>query len=115
MTPYQFFLRNAGFSYDPKTETADDGRRRHARDLANAERRGARAELSFGWSIDPDNDSSEWCDEPPAYEQWACVCRDANGIAVASLGGIDFGRDGLPYSDPYRRVVEAELAQEALT
>lgn len=115
MTPYQFFLRHAGFSYDPKTETADAGRRRNARDLANAERRASAAGMSFGWSIDPDIDSSEWCDDPPAYDQWVCVCRDAVGDSVASLGGIDFGRDGSPYSDPYRRVVEAELAREALS
>ncbi len=114
MTPYQFFLRHAGFSYDPKTETADAGRRRCARDLANAEKRGY-AGVSFAWLIDPDTDSSEWCDEPPAYDQWVCVCRDPNGNVLASLGGIDFGRDGSPYSDPYRRVVEAELAQEALS
>lgn len=115
MTPYQFFLRHAGFSYDPKTETADAGRRRNARDLANAERRASAAGMCFGWSIDPDIDSSEWCDDPPAYDQWVCVCRNEHGQVAASLGGIDFGRDGSPYSDPYRRVWEAELAREALT
>lgn len=110
----RFFFTHASFSYFPGKETPTDGRLRCARELAAAERNGRVAGLSFEWHVD-DVDSSEWSDEKPAYVQWACICHDAEGEAVASLGCIDFGRDGEPWSDPYRRVVEAELAAEALT
>lgn len=113
MTPYRFFLTHAGYSWNPATETKEEGRRRCAKALADAERRGMGAGLSFDWSID-EVDSSDWSDEEPAYAQWKCVCRDANGKFVTSLGVIDFGRDGSPWDSPYRRVVEAELAAEAI-
>ena len=35
---YLFFLRNAGFGYDPKTETKQQGKSRCARELAKRER-----------------------------------------------------------------------------
>jgi hypothetical protein len=38
--------------------------------------------------------------------------RDKAGKVVQSLGGVDFGRDGDPWGQPYARVVEAELALE---
>ena len=63
MNSYQFFLKHAGYSYNPKTETLMQGRIRSARALAKAERE---------------------------------------------------ARDGEPWGDPYRRIVEAELAIEAL-
>ena len=37
-----FFYENAGYSYDPKTETPEQGRIRCARDLADAEMVGQR-------------------------------------------------------------------------
>lgn len=112
MTPYHFFLKHGGYCYGPG-ETPEQGRRRCAKAMAKAESEGRDAGLSFEWRID-DVDSSEWSDEDPAYEQWACICLNAEGEAIASLGCIDFGRDGTPWSDPYRSVVEAELAMEAL-
>ncbi len=108
----QFFYEHAGFSYDPKTETAEEGRLRCARELAQAEYDSS--EISFDWQVD-DCDSSEWSDEQPPYAQWVCFARDVDsGRILASLGGIDFGRDSEPYGDPYMRVVEAELALEIL-
>ena len=59
----QFFFDCACHSYDPRTETPEQGRTRCALDLAAAEA---------------------------------------------------FGRDGSPWGDPYRRVVEAELAGQHL-
>ena len=116
MTAYQFFLKHAGFNYDPKTETKAKGRARCARALATAELESRAAGLSFAWSIDTDIDSSEFSSEQPTWVTWQCVCTDRAGTVRASLHGIDFGREGTPDSDraPYARVVEAELASEAL-
>ena len=109
-----FFYAHAGYSYNPGNETRQQGRRRCARALAQAESDGRDASLSFEWNVDPHCDSSDFSKARPPWQLWYCVCRDANGIVRASLCGIDFGRDGEPWSNPYRRVVEAELASEAL-
>ena len=111
VSAYHFFLKHAGYSYDPKAETASQGRIRCAQSLARAEFTARELGYSFEWSVD-DTDSSEWSDETPAWAQWVCVMRDQNGKIESSLGGVDFGRDGDPWGNPYRRVVEAELALE---
>lgn len=111
-TPFQFFLAHAGFSYGPE-ETPAQGRRRCARALASAEKQARDSGMSFEWSLDG-HDSTEWTDErDPATPTWQCLARDESGEIVGSLGGVDFG-DGSPWSDPYRRVVEAEIALESL-
>ncbi len=109
----KFFYENAGFSYNPKTETLTQGRARGAKALAKAEAHALDSGYVFEWSYD-DVDSSEWSDETPPYVQWVCIMRDADGKVLASLGGIDFGRDGEPWGSSYKRVVEAELASEAI-
>lgn len=113
-TPVEFFYANAAYSYNPATQTEEEGRRQCAELLADAERRGSDAGLAFEWSIDRDSDSSDWSDDPDPWQVWQCLCRDESGDVVAALAGIDFGRDGDPWGDNYRRVVEAELAAEAL-
>lgn len=121
MNPYQFFLKHAGYSFNPQTETPMQGRIRCARALAKAERQARDQGFSYSWSIDPDVDSSDFGDnldngvlgEP--WKLWQCAMYNADGRIVASLHAIDFGRDGSPWSDPYKRVVEAELAMEGLT
>ncbi len=110
----QFFFDHAGYCHDPRTETRKQGRTRGAIILAAAEARGRAAGLSFAWSVDPDIDSSEWSDNAPAWAAWQCTCHDAEGVIRQSLGGVNFGRDGAPWGNPYRRVVEAELAAEQL-
>lgn len=114
MTPVSFFYAHAGYSYRPDTETPSQGRRRCARELARAERLGSAAGLSFTWSYDPDIDSSDFDDSADPWPLWQCECFNEDGGMAAYLGGIDLGRDGIPHGDPYRRVVEAELAMEAL-
>lgn len=111
-TAYHFFLAHAAYSYNPQIETPMQGRIRCAQQLASAERRASVAGVSFEWSIDPDYNSSEWTDELPVWATWQCLARRADGSVFASLSGIDFGRDNEPWGDPYRRVVEAELACE---
>jgi hypothetical protein len=109
-TPFRFFYQHAGYSIGPG-ETKRQGRSRGAKVLAAAEKRAQDADVTFHWEVD-ELDSSEWSDEEPAYQQWCCIARTADGKIFASLGGIDFGRDKEPWGDPYRRVVEAELATE---
>jgi hypothetical protein len=112
-TPEQFFYEHAGYSYDPKKETPEQGRRKCARALARAEAKAYDKGITYKWDVD-DTDSSEWSDERPAWQQWYCIAYNRKGAAIASLSGIDFGRNGEPWGDPYRRVVEAELALEAI-
>ena len=132
MNTYQFFLKHAGFSYDPKTETRMQGRMKCARMLAKAEREARDGGFSYQWSIDPDILSSDWIhdnedgerDHDP-WHTWQCAMyapykpqEEYYGLRpgiVASLHGIDFGRDGKPWGNPYKRVVEAELAIDGLT
>lgn len=117
--PTKFFYEHAGYSYDPATETQDQGRQRGARILARAERKARQQGYYFVWGYDG-RDSSEWIanntdggQNRNPWPTWQCLAYDANGHVVASLHGIDFGRDREPWGDPYRRVVEAELALEA--
>lgn len=117
MTPVAFFYRHAGYSYPTgATPTQQRAHRLNgARQLYRAESEARDAGYSFDWNIDDRVGSREWTDEEPAWETWRCICRDSEGCSVASLFGIDFGPNGEPWSDPYRRVVEAELAREALS
>jgi len=39
MTPYNFFLKHAGYSYNPQTETKEQGRRRCAKALVQAKQK----------------------------------------------------------------------------
>jgi hypothetical protein len=110
---FTFFLANAGFSYDPKTEARSRGRARCARQLAKAERDAAALGYTFEWTDDwavgshvQEYGEESYPTEPSTCE--SCVCRDTEGKVVASLGCIDDADRN------YRRVIEAELAAEAL-
>lgn len=113
-TPAAFFYEWAGTSYVPGVETMEQGKRRGASALADAERIAREAGCSFEWTIDPDADSSCWSDDPEPWDQWQLIVRGPDGEVLTSLGGVDFGRDGEPWGDPYRRVCEAECALEVL-
>lgn len=115
-TAVAFFYANAGYSYNPATETKRQARTKHAMELANAED-WARSNLSFEWEVDQDVDSSEFSEERPRWSLWVCIARDeaADQVRIAAiLCGIDFGRGGEPWGQPYKRVVEAELALEVM-
>lgn len=109
MNAYQFFLKHAGYSYDPKTETPQQGRIKCARALAKVEREARNASFCYSWSVDEQSSQEE------GYTQWQCAMFNSDGRIVNSLHGIDFGQDGNPWSDSYRRVVEAELAIDGMT
>src|ERR1700730_698036 len=94
----RFFFDQAGYVYDPKTETADEGRARGARDLAEAETWAKSVGLTFVWDYDQEVSYTDFEDESPntVYETAAAFL---NGTVVASLGAIGDA------SDEYRRVV----------
>ena len=101
----QFFYRNAGYCWNSEKETEEQGRVRCAKQLAEAEQH-AREE---NWSVIWDNDF----DHVPSKDYTPNTCESAmlfneDGEMLASLGCIDDADTN------YRRVVEAELALEAL-
>lgn len=112
----QFFYTYAGYSYDPKTQTPEQGRMQTARALAKAERDAASQGIRFGW--EPDVEGCIGCDcglpeckcasgEP--HEVLVCLAYNTEGKVIASLGAI------CEPTREYRRVVEAELALEAIS
>lgn len=111
----RFFYEHAAFSYNPSTQTKEQGRETTARRLAMAEQKARHEGMSFDWCVDTEIDSSDFSDESPPWELWLCLAYDAKGAIVATMGAVDFGRDVFPHSHHYRRVVEAELALEALS
>ena len=112
MTPAEkFFYTHAGFSYDPKTEPAAQGKRRCALELAEAEAymqdMGWFCEWSDDWSVGDHTKEYDCYSEGGPNTCESCVLKDADGHILASLGCIDDA------STAYRRVIEAELADEA--
>lgn len=114
----KFFFEHAGYGRNPD-ETEAQARTRGAVELAAAEAMARDEGVSFQWSVDADVTSADWIEagqdgsrDHNPWETWMCVARDEDGKHIGSLGGVDFGRGGSPWGDPYRRVVEAELALE---
>lgn len=111
----KFFYKHAGSSYMPGKETPAQGKRRGAKRLAHAEAAAKRR----GWEVEWDHEQSpdlSWADEEQREdieEVLDAVLKDEHGHVLASLGNITFGRDSMANRN-YRRVVEAELALEAL-
>lgn len=99
----QFFFDHAGWSHYPYKETSAEGRTRCAINLAAAEAIARNAGVSFEWLRDTD----------AGENQYGCLLHDAAGKVHHALGGIEFANSGEPWSgDPYRRVIEAELAND---
>lgn len=111
LTAAEFFYLNAGWSYDPHKQTKEEGRQECARALAMAERWATETGVEYRWEID--QDGPPWRDDDDDNTYWSCVAIDDDYECVASLGGIDFVT-GEPWGEGYRRVVEAELALEAM-
>jgi hypothetical protein len=113
MTAYHFFLKHAGYSYDPKTETPMQGRIKTAHKLAQAEKYAKNHDWIFEWGDDWDD--PKHCDKSNGdgteYKPKTCeYCYLYNDVSdvLASLSCIDDA------DADYRRVVEAELALEAM-
>lgn len=101
---------------DPKLKKAYEFFRKHAGYVVGKSAAGAlalaRAEAAacaLGWEVEWEHDGFEWDGEGDAPEEvLAAVLKDEDGNVLEVLGGI---------GDPdrnYARVVEAELALEAL-
>lgn len=126
-TAYHFFLRHAGYSYNPATETKIAGRRRCARQLATAEQWASDQGLVFEWQDDPDcsPDDFEFPEDQEHVRNHGAVgcilyrpcpehgtdCKHAEHLG--SLWGITESLNNAK-RDAYRRVVQAELALEAM-
>ena len=103
-TQEQFFYAHAGYNYDPKTETRGQGHRRCARALAEAEEHARR----MGWVAEWVRDEEPWEGDGEApSEVLGCILKNQRGEVLDALWSI-----GDPTRE-YRRVVEAELAEEA--
>lgn len=123
----RWFFKHAGYSYDPKTETPNQGRWRCARKAVRCEREYYARDWTFtmepdechDWSDTPDGADEgccDWCNEPlnargecsTTHEVYGAVLRDESGAVLASVWGV---------VDPdaaYERVLRAELVSEAL-
>jgi len=106
---WRFFKENAGYCTPP-------GRVVCAMHLAKAEYQAQQIGMHFEWYPDEGADWS-WLDQKgwekekaKTHEVYYCLAKDRNGEVVAALHGI-FDPD----LHNYRRVVEAELASEALS
>jgi hypothetical protein len=113
-TAVQFFYEQAGWGYRPGVETEEQGRQRGARQLAEAEAwADGPGALVFEWEDDPDADMSCACGEDHGPAFGCIVRREGERDVLASLWSVTFGVAAFA-TDPYKRVVEAELALEVL-
>ena len=108
-----FFAENAGWAQGPD-ETAEAARQRNGTELARAE---AWAKLN-GYTFDWEEDKDGWEEDEDGTadgegQQYGCVMRCKHGGVAQSLWAIGF-TDGAEPCDPYKRVVEAELASEEM-
>lgn len=103
----KFFYQHGGYSYK-RGQSKELARRQAATSMAAAE---AYAE-AHGWHVDWEEDLDEYqmgdLETEHPKEVLTAVLRDANNKVLASLGAI-----GDP-SRTYARIVEAELALEAM-
>lgn len=114
---YEFFYEHAGWSYDPKSETKKQGRQRCAAGLARAEAWARSSGTFYNWERDYEtNGETEW--QCSMFKHLSTPGTDPE--LVGHLGGIDLGTESPVDYRPghrctYARVVEAELALEAMT
>ncbi len=110
-----FFFANAGWSYNPKTETKRQGKLRTARALATAEEYAKAHGWVYEWQDDPEGCSGCDCGSNGCscaigseHETLGCILKDDQGNVLRSLWSI------CGATDDYQRVVQAELALEAM-
>lgn len=105
----EFFYKHAEHSYNPKTQTMEEGRRENAAHLAEAEAWAKNNGVTFQWTddwiVDHQKEFDCYKDGGPETCEQCVAFRD--GDSVASVGCVD---DATP---EYRRVIEAHLAAEA--
>ena len=104
----RFFEEHAGSSYTPGKETKAQGRRRGAEALARAEQYALDHDWKVEWEFDSDEYQLGRAETEMPNEVLCAVLKTPDGEVLGSLGGI-----GDPTRE-YARVVEAELALEAI-
>jgi hypothetical protein len=120
----QFFYDHAGCSR-AMDEPAWSGRARVAVLLAEAEATAKRKGWEITWEIDFDADTepsdSYFVSGAPHWQASLWAHEDGVPVHLAGLGSIDLGFAGgsttepaSPWHNAYARVVEAELASEAM-
>lgn len=105
-----FFTDQAGYSYDPATETPEQGKARCGRELALAEAWLMERPHTVEWEQDDCPDRSGIEHDGPLFQCCVSVKVGAEWKRE-SLCGIDLGPTGNE-CDAYMRVVVAELALE---
>jgi|ERR1019366_5479248 hypothetical protein len=101
-----FFYEHAGWSYQPPNETSEQGKRRCAKELSEAFNEFRNENTYVSWHID-EIDSSDF-DSDSEPRPLYCATLYYGTKIVGSLGGIDISDS----SDPYAKVIEAEMWQE---
>lgn len=97
---YLFFKEHGATVYGHAAQVAYD--------LARAEKWARDEGIEFEWKDDPDSYRDYSDSEPGVMVFEFCVAVNEDGEVLASLGGVGDA------STEYRRVVEAELALEAM-
>lgn len=105
----EFFYEHAGYSYDPKTQTEEEGHRETATYLARAEKWAKDHDVSFTWEDDwgVDHQKEFDCYEDGGPDTCEMCAALQDGKVITAIGCVD---DATP---EYRRVIEAQLAAEA--
>jgi hypothetical protein len=121
MSAEDFFYEHAGYSYDPATQTQEEGRRASARALARAEQYATDHGWWVTWEADPDQWDGDMPYDGPLWV--ALLMAEPDGPepyhargpeTLATMGSIAIDSTD-PRSEPYGRVVAAELALQATT
>jgi hypothetical protein len=110
----RFFWTHSGLCIS-QGETKAQARRRCAEEMAQAEAYAQDHQWIWEWNIDDSGCIGCMCTSPncpcstgESHETLYCVLYDEHGEHLASLSGI------CGATKSYRRVIEAELAQEAM-
>lgn len=106
----EFFYANAPYSWCPAKETEEQGRRSGARALARAEVIAFYRDWNVEWcegvdEADFQDEDGQWRTAPASV----AILRSADESVLSSIGGILENDDA-----EYRRIIEAQLALEAL-
>jgi len=102
-----FFYKHGGYGRSPG-QSVEEGRRESAERLARAEAFGESAGWKVSWTTDQDEYQLGDAETEPPSEVLVATLLDADDNVLGSLGGI-----GDPDNN-YKRVVEAELALDAM-
>jgi hypothetical protein len=116
----RFFYEHAGYAIS-SGETEHTARLRNAKALADAEEYAADQDWAYDWEEESRDEAEMTFGDEETWENtesYSVALRDeSDNSSLAALGGVSFPRDGAhtSRSRDYRRVVEAELALEAIT